>query len=132
MLLYEKDGQLRFDFETRLPKSDSDVELDKHDDVVHAFIGNNDAGGHTKHLKSIILDTSTVKTTYTVGDTLDISKLVVNARYDDNTTEVISSGYTSSIANGTELVTTGDKSITISYTKDSITKSAKFTVKVSE
>lgn len=132
MFLYEKDGQLRVDFNTILPKDDSDIELDKHEDIVHAFIGNTDAGGNTKHLKSIILDITNVETKYTVGDTFDASGLVVTARYDDNTTETISSGYICSIEDGTELTSAGTLPITISYTKEDITKSAKFTIKVSE
>lgn len=132
MFLYEKDGQLRVDFNTVLPKSDSDVELDKHDDIVHAFIGNKDAGGHTKHLKAIVLDTTSVKTRYAVGDKFDASGLIVTARYDDNTTEPVTSGYTLSVETGTELTSAGTLPITISYTIEDITKSAKFTIKVSE
>lgn len=132
MFLYEKDGQLRVDFNTTLPKGDSDVEFDKHDDIVHAFIGNKDAGGHTKHLKSILLDATTVKTKYTVGDKFDTSGLIVTVRYDDNTTETITSGYTCSMEDGTELTSTGTLPIIISYDKEGITKSAKLMIKVSE
>ena len=67
----------------------------------------------TKHLTGITAVGPT-KTTYTQGETLDLTGLVVTAHYDDGSSEVIEAGYTTNIALDKELEAT-DTSLVISY-----------------
>jgi hypothetical protein len=66
-------------------------------------------------LSSISVTTEPTKGTYTVGDTLDTTGLVITATYSDDSTQVISSGYTLSPANGSVLSTAGSQTITVTY-----------------
>jgi hypothetical protein len=68
----------------------------------------------TVTLSSIAVTTSPTKTTYTVGDTLDTTGLVVTATYSDGSTAAVT-GYTLSPANGSTLSTAGSQTITVTY-----------------
>lgn len=62
--------------------------------------------------------TAPTKDTYTVGETLDLTGLTVTAKYNNNgteETETITSGYTTSISEGTALSTAGVQSISVDY-----------------
>ena len=80
-----------------------------------------------KTLSSISLIGPT-KTTYNSGETLDLTGLVVTARYSDNTTATVN--YTSTNpANGAVLTAT--TTVTVSYTEGGVTVTSSFTVTVS-
>lgn len=71
------------------------------------------------------------KTAYTVGDRLDLNGLLVTASYSDSTSKEVT-GYTTSPADGSVLSTVGDETVIVTYTEGDVTKSATFTVTVSE
>jgi hypothetical protein len=68
----------------------------------------------TKTLSSIAVTTQPTKSTYTVGDSLDTSGLVVTATYSDDSTADVT-GYTLSPANGSTLSTVGSQTVTVTY-----------------
>ncbi len=74
--------------------------------------------------ESVTVKTAPAKTTYTEGETLDLTGLVVTLNKSNSTTENVAfadftaKGITTSPANGTEL-STGDTAVTITYTADS-------------
>ena len=74
---------------------------------------------------NITLNTDAVKKEYHVGDTLDLTGLVVTANYNNNTKAVVTD-YTTTPASGSEFETTGEKVITVSYEG----KNAEYTVNV--
>ncbi len=80
-------------------------------------------------LDSISVTTPPTKTDYTVGETLDLTGLVVTATYTDKTTKEVT-GYVATPDTGTALDTEGPQTITISYTEGDITKETTFTVQV--
>jgi len=82
-------------------------------------------------LESIRIKSAPNKTAYTVGETLDLTGLVLEASYSDETTKEITEGYTSDPSAGSALSTAGTITVTISYTEDGVTKSTSFTVTVS-
>ena len=63
-------------------------------------------------LQSISIKTNPAKMTYTVGETLNTSGLVITAKYSDGATKGITSGFT---CNPTKLNTTGKQIITVTY-----------------
>ena len=67
-----------------------------------------------KSLTGISLNTDNVKVDYFVGENLDLSGLVVNANFDDGSSEVVTN-YTSNPADGTTLTEIGDAFVTITY-----------------
>ena len=67
----------------------------------------------TKTMTSISVE-GPDKVEYTEGDLLDLTGLVVTAHYDDQSTEVLTAGYTTSIENGAAL-TTANTSFTVTY-----------------
>lgn len=84
-------------------------------------------------LESISVSSLPTKTTYTVGEELDLTGLVVIASYSGgeasaNWKEV--TGYTTTPAEGSELNTAGTVTITVSYTEGDITKTTTFDVQV--
>jgi hypothetical protein len=81
-------------------------------------------------LESIEITTPPSVTTYFVGDTLDLTAMVVTAVYSDSTSAVIS-GYTTTPAVGAALNTEGSIPITVSYTEGGITKTTSFNIQVS-
>lgn len=81
-------------------------------------------------LQKIELDTSTVKKDYFKGTTLDTTGLVVTAYFKDSygtqSTTTITTGYDTSY----DFSSVGEQAVTVSYTKDGVTKSASYTVTV--
>lgn len=80
-------------------------------------------------LESISVTTPPDKATYTVGEALDLTGLVVTATYTDSTTNEVT-GYTTTPAEGATLDTEGAISITVSFTEGTITKETTFDVQV--
>ena len=69
--------------------------------------------------------------TYIVGESLDLTGLVVTATYDDGSSKEVT-GYVTSPEDGTVLDTAGSQTVTVSYTEGGITMTATFTVTVEE
>jgi len=82
-------------------------------------------------LESITITEPPAKTTYTVGETLDLTGLVVTAKYSDGSEKAVT-GYVTTPAGGTALDTAGTVSVTVSYTEGDITKTASFDIQVNE
>lgn len=80
-------------------------------------------------LESIAITTMPAKTIYNVGDMLDLSGLVITAT-DNYNTSAPAIGYTTTPANSSTLDTEGTVSITVSYTKNTVTKTTTFNVQV--
>ena len=72
----------------------------------------------TVTLTGITLDTTSVQTTFTVGDTFNSSGLVVTAAYDDNSTKQV----TPTSVSAPDMTTAGTKTITVSYTENGVRK----------
>ncbi|MCL1873218.1 MAG: bacterial Ig-like domain-containing protein, partial [Clostridiales bacterium] len=71
------------------------------------------------------------KTVYLVGENLSLEGLIITATYNNSSTSVIAaSDYNTSLIDGAVLNTVGDQSVTVSYTKDGITKTTTFTITV--
>ena len=85
--------------------------------------------GNPVALESIAVTSEPAKTTYTVGESLDLSGLVVTATYSDDTTAAVT-GYTTSPADDSTLDTAGSITITVSYTQGTVTKTTTFAVQV--
>lgn len=64
-------------------------------------------------VSSIAITTAPTKTTYSDGDKLDLTGMVVTATYEDTTTTVVT-GYTTSPEDGATLTTT-DTKVTVTY-----------------
>ena len=79
-------------------------------------------------LESIAVTTNPTKTTYTVGETLDTTGLVVTATYNNGTTATVT-GYTLS---DVDMSTAGSKTVTVTYKEGDISKTATFVVTVNE
>lgn len=82
-----------------------------------------------KALRGIAITTRPTKTTYTQGENLSLSGMVVTATYTDDSTGTVT-GWTASPANGSTLSEIGTKTITISYTTGGVTKTTTTTVTV--
>lgn len=83
-----------------------------------------------KALSSIAITTQPTKRTYTEGESLSLSGMVVTATYTDDSTGTVT-GWTASPANGSTLSGAGTKTITVSYTTGGITKNTTTSVSVS-
>lgn len=128
MLMYEKDGKLVLDFQkSPIPAEVSDVQLYKEDSAVHVMIGNNDLGDSTKVLSSISV--KGFKTTYSVGDKIDLTGTTVTAKYDDGSSEAVTT-YTTDPNSDTAL-TAENTSVVFSYTENDVTKTLTKTITVS-
>jgi uncharacterized protein YjdB len=79
-------------------------------------------------LDSITIASPPAKSSYTEGDALDLSGLIVTAKYSDNSTRAVT-GYFTDPASGVTLNTVGTQPVTISYTEDGVTKTAGFNVR---
>ena len=87
-------------------------------------------GFTVKTLSSITIDTEPTKTSYTEGETLDLTGLVVLADWSDGTHTQLSSGdYTVSPSLSTQLSTSNNE-VTISYTYSGVEKTDSFTISV--
>ena len=62
-----------------------------------------------------LLSLLNVKTEYVEGEALDLTGLRIRAYYNDQTSEVIETGYTTDPANGTILNTVGKQMVTLTY-----------------
>lgn len=80
----------------------------------------------SKTLSSITLDTSNVQTTFTVGDTFNYTGLVVTAHYTDSTSGVV----TPTSVSSPNMSTTGNKTVTVTYTEDEVTKTETYSITV--
>ena len=128
MLMYEKNGKLILDFQkSSIPAEVSDVQLYKEDDTVHVLVGDNDLGDSTKVLSAI--SEKGFKTTYAVGDTIDLTGTTVTAKYDDGSSEVVTT-YTTTPDDKTTL-TAQDTSVVFSYTAGEVTKTVTKSITVS-
>ena len=79
---------------------------------------------------SIAVTTQPTKTSYAVGNTLDLTGLAVTATYADSSTAVVTSQCKTSVANGTKLSLQGTQTISVSYLYNGITKYTSFTITV--
>ncbi len=79
-------------------------------------------------LVSVYIKSSPARTSYAVGETFDSSGMVVIARYSDGTAKDVSERIVSSGA----ALTASDKTVTISYTEDGITRTVEQAVTVAE
>ena len=77
-------------------------------------------------LSSIAITKTPTKTSYTTGDTFDKTGMVITAQYADGTTKEITN-YT---VKPSGALTVDDKSITISYTENNVTKELKIDITV--
>lgn len=82
-------------------------------------------------LESIAVTTPPTKVAYYVGDTLDLTGMVVTATYSDGTTAVVTNGCVFDPANGTVLQL-GQNSVSISYTENGVTKTTSQSISVEE
>ena len=81
-------------------------------------------------LSSIAVTTPPDKTSYTVGESLDLSGMVVTATYSDDSTHAVSQ-YTTKPADGSTLDAAGTTTVTVSYTEGGITRTTTIDVEVS-
>ncbi|MBR0033813.1 MAG: endonuclease [Bacilli bacterium] len=79
-----------------------------------------------KVLDSISINTTNVQTTFTVGDTFNYTGLVVTANYTDSTSATVSPTSVST----PDLSSTGNKTVTVTYTENNVSKTAQYTVNV--
>ena len=91
------------------------------------MVGNNDLGDSTKVLTSISV--KGFKTTYSVGDTIDLTGTTVTAKYDDGSSEVVTT-YTT-IPDDKTTLTAQDTGVVFSYTAGEVTKTVTKTITVS-
>jgi hypothetical protein len=128
MLMYEKNGKLILNFQKgSVPAEVSDVQMYKESDVVHVLVGDNDLGDTTKVLSSISV--KGFKTTYSVGDKIDLTGTTVTAKYDDGSTEAVTTYTTNPDANTS--LTAENTSVVFSYTAGTVTKTTTKTITVS-
>ena len=74
------------------------------------------------------IEASKTKTTYTAGDTLNVDDLAVTAYYADGYSEPVQD-YTTNVS-AIDMSANGDKILTVSYTKNGVTKTKDITIKV--
>ena len=82
----------------------------------------------TKTLSSISV-TPPTKIAYTVGEAFDATGMVVTATYSDATTADVTASVTTDFA--TQVSSAGNKTVTVSYTEDSVTATGSFAITVS-
>lgn len=80
----------------------------------------------TKTLTSISLDTSDAQTTFNVAETFNYNDLVVTANYDDGSSDIV----TPTDVPSPDMSTTGQKTVTVTYTENGVTKTATYTITV--
>ncbi len=79
-----------------------------------------------KVLDSISINTTNVQKTFTVGDTFNYTGLVVTANYTDSTSATVSPTSVST----PDLSSTGNKTVTVTYTENNVSKTAQYNVTV--
>ena len=77
-------------------------------------------------LQSISLNTSNVQTEFYVGGTFDYSGLVVTAHYADGTEDIV----TPTSVSTPSMSSAGNKTITVSYTENNVTKTETYSISV--
>lgn len=87
------------------------------------------SGNPEKQLVEIRVTAQPTKTTYWVGDTLDLSGMVITAYFSDGTEQDVTKLVKSNIELDDEL-TEEDTSFSISYTANNVTKTIKITITV--
>lgn len=85
----------------------------------------------TRAPAGIVVSAPPTKTSYVVGDALDLTGIAVSLFYTDGSAEPVSSGLSYSPANGTMLSSVGSQLITVSYTVGGTVYTATTTVSVS-
>ena len=83
---------------------------------------------HNAALAPERIEASKTKTTYTAGDTLNVDDLAVTAYYADEYSESVQD-YTTNVS-AIDMSADGDKTLTVSYTKNGVTKTKDITIKV--
>ena len=83
---------------------------------------------HNTALAPERIEASKTKTTYTAGDTLNVDDLAVTVYYADGYSEPVQD-YTTNVF-AIDMSADGDKILTVSYTKDGVTKTKDITIKV--
>ena len=83
---------------------------------------------HNAALAPERIEASKTKTTYTAGDTLNVDDLAVTAYYADEYSESVQD-YTTNVS-AIDMSADGDKTLTVSYTKNGVTKTNDITIKV--
>ena len=91
-----------------------------------SFTYENGGGSSDPVLTSISISSNPNKTSYLVGETLNLSGLIVRANYDDGSFNSNVTGYTTNPASGASLNTVGTQVVTVTYE----TKSTSFNVTV--
>ena len=87
------------------------------------------AGGlQQKNLSRISLDSTNAKTNYYVVDDFTYNGLIVTAHYDDNSENVV----TPTSVSTPDMSTAGNKTVTVTYTENGVTKTATYQITVSE
>lgn len=81
-----------------------------------------------KTLSSISLNTSSVTTSFEVGDSFSYTGLVVTANYSDNSSATV----TPTSVSSPDMSSAGTKTVTVSYTENSVTKTASYSITVTE
>lgn len=84
------------------------------------------ASSSEKALDSITLDTSDAPTTFNVGDEFSYEGLAVTANYDDGTSDIV----TPTSVSTPNMSTTGNKTVTVTYTENGISKTADYSITV--
>lgn len=87
-----------------------------------------DTPSTVKTLSSVSVTTLPAKTEYVIGETFDSNGMVVKATYTDGTSAVVTN-YT---VGGFDSSSAGNVNVNISYTENGVTKTASFTVTVTE
>ena len=83
---------------------------------------------HNAALAPERIEASKTKTTYTAGDTLNVDDLAVTVYYADGYSEPVQD-YTTNVS-AIDMSAGGDKTLTVSYTKNGVTKTKDITIKV--
>ena len=83
---------------------------------------------HNTALAPERIEASKTKTTYTAGDTLNVDDLAVTVYYADGYSEPVQD-YTTNVF-AIDMSADGDKTLTVSYTKNGVTKTKDITIKV--
>ena len=86
--------------------------------------------GGSIYLSAIAVTTQPSKTQYDVGDTLDLTGIVITATYSNGATKYVTSGCTFSPDDGDTLSTSGTQTITINYSEDGHSATSTATVTV--
>ena len=80
----------------------------------------------TKTLSSISLDTTNVQKDFEVNDTFNFTGLVVTAHYSDSSSSTV----TPTSVSTPDMSTTGNKTVTVTYTESTISKTASYQISV--